>query len=344
MLGLAVKFYFPEEGLPVTYLVDGLWGSGKSLVGSVVSSLKGSEPYRMDPALEWLVAYRASEELTLEAFRAMVLALWVEGFYATGIGRQLNLRPSDDSFALASLGILNLAKRMKSRGGDDNFQDRVKLGQPNIIVSHLLGVNLPLLLEAFPEGFRLISVRRNPVFLALHYQEYLKSFDRVRELTPSVQGKMGKVPFFALSWSDEWSQSSPADRALLSVARCATEEMKALDKAKSDPTTQEKVHITYFSELLTDPQSTVAQLASFVGRDQSAKSRKIARDLNGLALRVPWRKTPHRPDLSPSEEGRILDGLNRTSGQAAFREFEKSLESFKTGENLRRATNPKPEL
>jgi hypothetical protein len=319
---------------PEVVLIDGLWGSGKSLIAPFASSLKGVGPYRIDSTTEVLTAILAEGKISPDAYKFFVLNAVIENYFGAAIGREVNLRPGDDSSFFRFLGLFEVLRRLLSKGSDETFDSHLRAGQPYLQMTHLLSFVSPELFQVFPEGFRIVTVRRNPAFMVEHWRTFLEKFDRPRELTLAARFEGVKVPFFAMSWPEEWCRASFTERALLSIARCSVMEEENLDSLSKYP---EVSHVIYLSDFLARPEKNLSDLEVFVGRNRSSASGRLLRSVEkaGAGPRSA-RRQKSRPETSEGADVRILDKLRAESSGLVFQEFEESVFRYRKRENAQR--------
>lgn len=327
-----LDFHRSSSHLPQVVLIDGLWGSGKSLVAPFVSSLKGSSPYRIDSTTEVLTVMLAQGKISEDAYKFFVLNTFVKNYYDVAIGREINLRPGDDSSFFRMLGSIEIARRLLSQGSDELFERDLREGRLYVQMTHLLSFELPRLFEVLPDAFKIMTIRRNPAFMVGHWRNYLKKFDRPRELTLATRFGGEKVPFFAMSWPEEWCKGSITDRALLSLARCSVAEEENLDSVGRQ---SDNSATLFFSDFIARPEENLRNLEIFLGRPSSIRSRRLARGLTKARARSrPARRQPLRPENSAGADLQILTELRSETSSPVFKEFEESVLRFREIEKL----------
>lgn len=241
---------------PKVVLIDGAWGSGKSLIAPLVSSFVGHAPFRIDQTIEVLTAARSFKKISQDAYRQAVISRTVESHFNNLVGREINLRFSDDSAFQHSLGWVKSFSLLFGPAHDRIWRLSMERGDAFVQLTHLLGLNLDLPLEVFKERIKVISVRRNPLFMFKHWENFLLDFDRSREVTPSFRHTGVRVPFFARSWADEWVSLTPTERAIVSIAR--------YQKADFANPFDSRVHYIYFDNLLKKPLDTLTDVRTFL--------------------------------------------------------------------------------
>jgi len=301
-----LRFDFEKSHLdsPKVVLIDGAWGSGKSLLAPLVSSFVGHAPFRIDQTIEVLTAARSFKKISQDAYRQAVISRTVESHFNNLVGREINLRISDDSAFQHSLGWVKSCSLLFGPSHERIWRLSMERGDAFVQLTHLLGLNLDLPLEVFKERIKVISVRRNPVFMVKHWESFLLNFDRSRELTPSFRHSGVRVPFFAESWADEWVSFTPTERAIVSIARYQEGDFANLFDSR--------VHYVYFDNLLKKPQDTLTDVKTFLDGTPTRrtsiwlkKTATGARRLGDDASRRPELVSGTREQLLSELSGRV---------------------------------------
>jgi len=253
-------------------VVDGFWGGGKSIVTSMVGSLAGVEKKKVEHVYEYVCIAHAAEKMNHDAAVAFLKIYADLSQYNNLIGREVNLRWSDDSGFRNNPGSLIYFKRLFHPGGD---VVATKISNENLallIASHELFSVSDLLFDAYGKRLKLIEVVRHPVHLFNNVCTYIATFERVREFTLSFEVDGEKVPWFAQSWAQEFANSSIADRALLSIARTQQSMISSIDEIGSD---DRRFLVLSFENIVLKPVECLQQLEEFLNRNRTRRTKKV---------------------------------------------------------------------
>jgi len=255
-------------------IVDGFWGSGKSVVTSIVGSLTGVEKKKVEHIYEYLCIAHAAGKMSADAATSMLQIYADLSQYNNLIGREVNLRWSDDSGIRNNPGSLTYFLRLFSRGGDSISEKIISKNLALLIASHKLLPASEILFTAFASRLKLIEVTRHPVHLFNNALDYLNVFDRAREfdLTWNLRGI--KIPWFAESWADEYVDSSVADRALLSISRMQKSMIDSIERLQNSSA---PILVLAFEQTVLDPQTALTQLEQFLGRKRTNRTKRVLR-------------------------------------------------------------------
>lgn len=320
-----VKF---NPDTPDVIIVDGLWGSGKSLLAPIVGSLRGVGVYRIDPDIEHLTTLRAMRKIDQDAYKFMVLNGIIMDYYHSVIGRETNLRFRDDSGAFGNGAGFSTLFKVFSKGGDAALIEAQRRNTPYFLMTHLLTSVASTLMQDVEGKVRIVNVQRNPLFMVNHWANYLGAFERNREGTLSMSLGGSKVPWFAAEWAAEFTQANVLERALLSIARCSKQEHIALAAMKE---AQYPIMTVSFDTIINDPERTVRNLVQFLGRDTTRQTQQQLRRL-GLApsYRSILRSNKNRPDSSSAIKHELMSHFKAETRPKVWEEFSQCLSTFES--------------
>lgn len=255
-------------------VVDGFWGGGKSVITSIIGSMTGVEKKKVEHVYEYVCIAHTSNKMDGDAASAFLKIYADLSQYNNLIGREVNLRWSDDSGLRNNPGSLTYLKRLFHPGGDTVAEQISRENLALLIASHELIAVSNLLYESYGSRLKLIEVVRHPVHLFNNVRDYTATFERAREFTLSFELEGVKVPWFAANWADEFVHSSIADRALLSIARMQAEMIDAIDtiKAASKP-----LLVLSFENTVLRPTDSIDELEKFLARQSTRRTRKVLR-------------------------------------------------------------------
>jgi len=311
-------------------VVDGLWGSGKSLLGPIVSSFSGMSAFRIDPSYEFLCVARATGKISHDAFDFLIKTNSDLGYYHNLIGREVNFRPTDDSGVWKQKQGWRYLSRLASKGGDSVVEVAQTRNMGYLLMTHIITAVSQPLFDVLSPRLNLITIERNPLFMVNHWADYLSNFNRMREGTVSYSSRGLKIPWFAIEWSDEFVECSNLERALLAITRCTVEQNLAL----SNLAFKEKAMQIRFDDLLFAPDKSIQDISRFLDRNPSRNTQRQLRGL-GLAsatLRVRLNRSKHvRAEASLDFRRDLETRLRGEVRPKIWEEFSKSIEDYDSG-------------
>lgn len=320
-----VKF---NPDTPDVIVVDGLWGSGKSLLAPIVGSLRGVGVFRIDPEIEHLTTMRALGKIDHDAYKFLILNGVILKYYDNVIGREVNLRFRDDSGAFGNGSGFSTLCKLFSNGGDTALIQAQQGNTAYFVMTHLLTSVASNLMEVVGGKVRLINVQRDPLYMVSHWANYLRTFNRSREGTISTFLVGSKVPWFAAEWATEFTNATILERALLSIARCSERERVELAAMKE---AQYPIITVRLDTVISDPERTVKDLVQFLGRDST---RQTQQQLHRLGLVPSIRSTlglkKNRPESSPIIKRKLASHFETESRPKVWAEFSRCLSIYES--------------
>ena len=171
-------------------LIDGQSGSGKSLIGPIISSLSNSEHWLHDHVIEETIILLLFKKIQIDAARSILGVQADLDLYNLFIGRDVNFRDKDTSSVNYS-GLKSIySKRLKIKDGD-NITKKIKTKNPFLLINtHHLLMNSNLIKRAFlNRNLFFISISRNPITIINKFHEgnwEKKYYKNPREFTLTV--------------------------------------------------------------------------------------------------------------------------------------------------------------
>ena len=258
-------------------VVDGFWGGGKSVVTSLIGSMTGVEKKKVEHVYEYVCIAHSTGKMNTDAASAFLKIYADLSQYNNLIGREVNLRWSDDSGLRNNPGSLTYLKRLFHAGGD-NIADQIsERNLALLIASHELISVSDLLYESYGSRLKLVEVVRHPVHLFNNVRDYTAKFERTREFTLSFEVSGVKVPWFAADWADEFVSSSITDRALLSIARMQSEMISSIDSINA---AQKPLLVLSFENTVLRPEDSIEKLENFLNRPRTRRTNRVLRQQN----------------------------------------------------------------
>lgn len=234
--------------------VDGLWGTGKSLIGPIVSGMDRVEKVKIEHIYEHLCIMHHLGKINSDALMWLLKTYADLSQYNNVIGREVNLRWRDESGLANNPNSLKYIKRLFGGDGDQKVADINEQNLALNIMSHMILLVAAPLFEAYGKRLKIVEVLRHPLYMVRHWYAFLQRFDAPRIFTIATQHKEQKVPWFALGWEEEFIQASHMDKVLLSIMRT----FERLDQALCDAHTKgHQVLALSFEALAIQPDESL---------------------------------------------------------------------------------------
>ena len=172
--------------------IDGLSGSGKSMISPLISSLESSEIWLINHIYEFTLIMHSLGHISLDAAETIIKTYVDLDCYNLMIGRNVNYRPTDDS-SVQKNQLQNVYD--ERRLGDEGaiIEERVNKENPiNIFMSHYIFSESKPLFSALDNRLKIFVVPvRHPYWLVEHWinQDWdNRMSDDIRD--PSIQYKL----------------------------------------------------------------------------------------------------------------------------------------------------------
>lgn len=277
--------------------VDGLWGAGKSVVAPIISGMNGIEKVKIEEIYEYVSCLHYLGKIDSAAARWFLQTYADRSQYNNVIGREVNLRWSDDTGLGNTPDRLAYLLRLFKGEGDlviDQINDKnLALG----IMSHMLMLTPELLEMSYRGRVKVVEVVRHPLYMIEHFVAYLDRFDSPREFTVSYYVGGSKVPWFAQGFENRFINSNSIERAIL----CIIELYPWLDaKVRATEASGLSLLELSFEQIVFQTDDTLRKLSQFLGREHHSRISSILKRellprsevLSGKGHRkYGWRKT-----------------------------------------------------
>lgn len=255
-------------------VVDGLWGSGKQLVSTLVGGFDRVEHFKYNPDYDYLCALDHLGSIDRNASTTLLQLIAGRNQYYNLIGREVNLRWRDETGPRYHPTPFKFVSRLFSKDGEAIALTIDEKNIANNITTHCIYPVMQPFVDAFGTRLKFVEVVRHPIHLVTHWSRFLEPsrWRRVREINLTVDCDGYKVPWFASSWAEQFAQSSTFDQALLSVNFLCN---WVIDSYESKSVSDDFLHFIQFEKLVLDPGSELQTLGKFLGREQAKGIKKI---------------------------------------------------------------------
>ena len=256
-------------------VIDGLWGTGKSLLSPIISGMDRVEKYKSNYIYEYFCQLEYLGKVDRNTSVEMLKYLSDIDQYDNLIGREVNLRMADDSGFLKNPGSMRYIKRIFGRQGD-SFVDRINNNNIALtLMTHMALLVSEPIFEAFKERLRLIEVVRHPVYMFSNWCSAFEGFERSRVATISFDVNGNKIPWFVDSqeWTNQYASANTFERAANALIKLYLMLFKKLDSMRQEDI--KRLLVISFEELVFETEKSTTSLSVFLGRSHSKSLKKI---------------------------------------------------------------------
>lgn len=248
-------------------LLDGISGTGKTMIMRIIDDLPDVIPPRFNYQLEHLCIAVYEEKLEVSAGREILQLLLDQNYYDSSISREINLRPSDLSSILKSSKRNKYLKRLMLPDGDEG-ENRLLLGrEKQFYVVHQL-MHASLVLDTLPDKVisRILCVR-HPYYLYDHWVSYVGLFgNSPRDFTVTLNSEAG-VPWFIRDRSNMFDEETFEDKAATVVSELTFQQMEFIELKR-------ETIVIDFEKFVLEPQPYLNRLQNVIG-GSFGNSRKV---------------------------------------------------------------------
>ena len=307
-------------------ILDGMWGTGKSLISPIINGFQGVAQFRIDGFTEFIAILNSMGEIS-ENTASVILQQRVDAItFSSACSREINLRYYDDSSHLKNFQwkryLHNLFTKDKGQ-----FDAGIIANNPaSFLMTHNLRPTFQLFHHAFGSRLKFIEIKRHPVYCLKYWSEYLPRIGvDAKEQTLTINN-INPIPWF-ITDEDEYLKASNIEKAIISY--------KALsDLNNQDKNIAQNILSIPLESFIKDTDRWVQQLKIFLARELKFDARKnvqlprlFLEGFNGPAKSAQEEKEYYESCLSyirdnSSEEKflEFMDDVNR---------YEKNLDELK---------------
>ena len=262
--------------------IDGLWGTGKSLLSPIVSSMDRVEKVKSESVYEYMSWLYQLDKIRRDAAVWMLRTYADMGQYHNVIGRETNLRWGDDTGLKNASNVTQLISRLFEKDGDYKIEHINNNNLAFCVMSHMLMLAPELLFEAYGDRVKVVEMVRHPLHMVAHFEAYLSRFDSPREFTISYYHNQVKVPWFMNEWAGEYVNGNAIEQAVLCITKLYPLLNEKVELSKKNGL--ELLDLS-FEESVFDTGRTLEKLQVFLGRshhpriNRVLKKQKLPRDM-----------------------------------------------------------------
>lgn len=305
-----MKVVRPPHMAEQVVFVDGLPGCGKTMLSPIVGALARVELMQYAYPLEYATALHYLGNLAPDGAVALVRMLTDLQLYNVMMSRETNFRWSDLSSVRMHPEPWKYLRRL-FQTGDAAAATRIERERPILhLVTHLLFIHTPLLLEALGGRGKMIEVVRHPLYMIKQQLLYMDRFaSDPRDFSIWIDAGSGTVPWFALGWEEKFQNANAMDRAIYMVDEMGHRHQAML--AGLTAAERAQVLMIPFERFVIDPWPYMEQLATLLGTQvtdvtrREMKKQKVPRTMYADGIGRPiYAEYGWQPPSKGSDEAR----------------------------------------
>jgi hypothetical protein len=255
-------------------VIDGLWGTGKSVLSPILSGMGGVEKIKADSIYEYMSLLYSLGKIQKDAAIWMMRTYADSSQYHNRIGREINLRWSDDTGLKYVRNKLSYICRLFGHEGDRKVAEINEKNLAFSVMSHMLMLTPDLLLTAFGNRVKVIEMVRHPLYMFEHFSSYLDRYESPREFTVSFYYNGVKIPWFIKGHEKTFINANRVEKAVLSILLLYPRLFKKIKEAQEDGL---QLLTLSFEDAVLKTDKTLENLQHFTGRPHSKNIGAILR-------------------------------------------------------------------
>lgn len=249
------KIYLSRKNLDIVnniILIDGFSGTGKSLLGSILSHLPRAEQWQTDYFYEQIAILDYLHQLPLQSAKALCEIKSNETIYNLFIGRNVNFRSTDISSPLSNgLGV-KYEKRLKKKEKIPALNEILKSNPLLIFNIHYLFGYSKILLDIFEKNLKLyVLMIRDPFYLIDYWYTRELSSNRGKDkldfgLCIDINNNL--IPWYTKEYAQDFLDANNFEKSILTIYQLYKRAigMFMMLKAKQ----KKKMQIIFFDDYL----------------------------------------------------------------------------------------------
>ena len=240
--------------------VDGLWGSGKTMISPILSAFERVELLSYAYELEQICSLYSLKKISLEVAELMTRWLTDLKLYNTMMSRDLNFRVSDLSSALNNSDSQKYIKRLFDKG-DEDIPEKILKEKPilNFASHHLLAFSEPVF-SALGERVVFLEIVRHPLYMikqiALNMENLIGN---VRSFSLYFEYKDQSLPSYVHGWEDLFIESNYMDKAIHYIDQLTKKTEKVKNNYKN------KILTIPFERFVINPDEFLPEMENLLG-------------------------------------------------------------------------------
>lgn len=277
---------------PTVLYLDGLTGTGKTMMGPLLGSFARVELGRFDHIHEHLCALDALKKIEPDA-ASFILSMYTDlGLYNIMIARETNFRFHDLSGAFSNPNFLRYFIRL-FRADGNRVIERINQENPIYqVISHQALPVMELVFRTHQNRAKVVEMVRHPFYLIEHWETYIhRHGEDPRDFTVWVDYNGKSLPWFARGWEETYVNLSNFDKCVYTIAHLTKLADKTTESLPED--LRKNVLTIPFEHFVLDPEPYLKQIEALLDSSVTATTRRILK-----AQKVPRRQVA----LGPNKE------------------------------------------
>jgi hypothetical protein len=258
-------------------IIDGLWGSGKSVVTELVSIFDSMECWSIDQAFDHIPRLFGVKAINQDAATSLIQYLFDSLTYRTCISRSINFRFQDQTSVFNHPKKYDYLLRVFEKDGNAALEkiSRNKMIIP--IATHMSSFDNDLFLRALGGRCKIIICTRHPLFVVEHWSNYIGRCQLdPRDTALKIDFNGEDIPLFAHGWEEEYLKANDIERSIKSISLLVDSYKVNIKKMKKEYGNNSVLEIP-FEDAVMRTENVVSLMSTFLNRNINTKLYKRAK-------------------------------------------------------------------
>jgi hypothetical protein len=252
--------------------IDGYWRSGKSLLSPLVGTFNDVDKVKYDYHTEWVCILDFLNLIDSKAASVLLKTFLDLYTYNNYVGREINLRPKDDSSVFQNPKTFKFLRRILKDDKQD-INQQIETKKPiQLINTHNVFQMVKPLLQAFGERVYLFRCIRNPVNNLTQWAEYLNMVGKSPKAL-NIYKAQGEVPWYV---PDKLIDTYIGSPSIVKAAISQIELEKLAEKRLQNLESLETRYLTVpFENFVRDPSAWMNKISKILEIPKSKSLPKL---------------------------------------------------------------------
>ena len=198
-------------------IIDGFWGCGKTLLYSILPVFENILRAKHIAEIDWIYVLRNYKQIDKNASLTFLNNIIDNSIYNSYIGRETNLRWSDNSGLKYSDNKLRDISLLFSKEGESVVEEIEKKKIAQCLWTHNICLCNNSIMELFDKNMYFIKIIRNPIFVINNYCNFLERFNSSKIFTPSFTINSDSLPWFTSEYKNQLDISNNLETAIICI-------------------------------------------------------------------------------------------------------------------------------
>jgi len=252
-------------------LLDGISGTGKTMLMRILDCLTGLIPARFNYQIEQICIAIIEEKIEPKAGLEILQLIIDQTHYDSSLSREMNFRPTDLSSILKSRKRIEYIKRLMLPDGQAGEERLLLKKEKQVFVVHQL-MKASLVLNDLPgKAITRILCVRHPYYLFDHWVSYVDMFGTsARDFTVTLN-RDAEIPWFIRANYEMFFDETRQNKAAVVISELSARQFDYID-------TDSSALLVDFERFVLNPEVYLTKLENEIGGSFTGLKRVLVRE------------------------------------------------------------------